>query len=390
MAYTGYERYNLENERRARNSEYNRRRVDRNVKIMQANERQAVRNNRAKVEQYINAMPEGFTIESLPQKYDNKLQDFLQKGKEKYYQAATQIQNYEPGSDGYRHYKDQMTAVKNSYKSAKTQVDLFGNQKKDISIDLTNGTYSKGNDINEMGLLTDVYTDKYDMVFNENGTIGFDDGNGNVTQFNELPDYFNKDFKTGDAIQKMATSIYKSGQQFNPATKMMYRNQLSSMIEQGGTETLYSLATDDFFNKGGLGIPTNVLKDPNRRDEVEEMVIDNFLKVLEVQADAGFQYKPKTKKKQGDPSSDESYFPSGTNDWIKNDLPNMPMESDEEVLTAWEQSGVLGKNYKLISDGAGGYVVSSVYGKTKYVNVGTYPKTDHTKFLDIIKRNGIK
>ncbi len=40
----------------------------------------------------------------------------------------------------------------------------------------------------------------------------------------------------------------------------MHRNKLQSMVEQGGIETLYSLANDDFFNMNGLGIPDEVLK----------------------------------------------------------------------------------------------------------------------------------
>lgn len=388
--YTGFERYNLENERKARNAEYRRRQIDRNVDIMQANERQARRDNRAKVEEYIDAMPEDFTIEQLPQKYDDALQNFLQEGKEKYYQAANEISKYEPGSEGYRHWKSIMTGVKNSYKTAKAQTNLFGSNKKDIGIDLTNGTYSKGNDVGEMNLLTDVYTDRYDMVFNENGTLAFDDGSGNVYQFNEMPDYFNKDFKTGDAIQAMATKIYKAGQPFNPATSMMYRSQLNRMIEEGGKETLYSLATDDFFNQGGLGIPVDMLKDPNRREEVQKIVVDNFMKVLETQANAGVQYKPKSKKKKGEDSENKDYYSPEVNDFLTNELPSMSTDTDEQVFTTWEQSGVLGKNYKLISDSAGGYVLRSIYGAKKYINVGTYPKTDHAKFLAILKRNGIK
>ena len=41
-------------------------------------------------------------------------------------------------------------------------------------------------------------------------------------------------------------------------------------------------------------------------------------------------------------------------------------------------------------DGAGGFILKSRYGRGKYINVSTFPKTDHAKFLAILKRNGIK
>ena len=294
MAYTGYERYDYDNRYDRIQADQRRRKIDENVRQDKLNYRKQRRLNKAKVEKFINDMPDGSDITGLPSKYSTSLNTFLENGKDKYYQHAQEIMKYEPGSEGYRYHKDGMTAVKNAYKTAKAQTDLFGSNKVDLGTDISTNTFSKGNDVNEMNLLTSVYTDEYDMVFNDDGTIGFDDGSGNMTNFNDLPDYFNKDFKTSDAIQKMGVDLYKSGVPLNDATRQMYRYNLRSMIEQGGTETLYSLAMDDFFNQGGLGIPESVLKDPNRRDEVEEMVVDNYMKVLESQANAGSVYSKKS------------------------------------------------------------------------------------------------
>jgi len=392
MAYTGYERYANENKRTQQKADNNMRRVNNNIDRERAEYRAADRANRAKMEGFINSMPEGFEAEQLSEKYKPGLEKFLKAGKDKYANAAMEIQDYEPGTEEYQFYKDQMNQVNSSFKSAKSQVDMFGTNKKDLGIDLSNGTYSKGNDVGEMGLLTSVYTDEMDMVFNENGTIGFDDGNGNVTNFNELPDYFNKDFKTGDAIQKMAEGIYKSGQPFNPATKLMHRNKLQSMIEQGGIETLYSLASDDFFNQGGLGIDISILKDPNRRDEVEEMVIDQFLGVLESQARSGSVYNQKSQKKKTKPGdeADKEYFSPETLSYIDETLPTLPMDTPENVIDSWNSTGVFGTKFKMLPDGAGGYVVQAIHGRRRDFNVGVLPKTDHQGFMNYLKRNGIK
>jgi hypothetical protein len=388
--YTGRERYANDNRRTQQRADNNRRNVDNRLQAMFLEKKKTMRDNKTKMEKFINAMPEGFDAQILPEKYKPGLDKFLKEGKRKYADAAMQIGNYEVGSDDYLFFKEQMDNVSNAFKSAKAQVDLFGGNKKDLGIDLSSGNFSKGNNTGEMGLLTDVYTDQYDMMFNENGTLAFKDGDGNITQFSDLPDYFNKDYKTGDAIQKMAADIYKSGQPFNPATKMMHRNKLQSMVEQGGIETLYSLANDDFFNMNGLGIPDEVLKNPERRDEVEDMVIDQYLNVLEQQAASGSVYnKNKTKKKEEE-LGDAEFFNQDQLNYIDNVIPTLPMETNADVITAWSNSGILGTKYKLIPDNAGGFVVQAIHGRRRDWNVGTMPKTDYQGFMDTLKRNGIK
>ena len=354
MAYTGYERYQAENARTAREADTNIRRVQQNVRQDQLAKKQAMRAHKAKMEQYINDMPAGFEATHLPQKNQASLEKFLLAGKDTYANAAMEIQSYEPGSEEHRFYKDQMASVTNSFKTAKAQTDLFGTNKKDMAIDLSNGTYSKGNDIGEMGLLTSIYTDEQDMVFNENGTIGFDDGAGVITNFNDLPDYFNKDFKTGDAIQKIATTLYGKGQALTPATRLMVRNQISSMIEQGGMETLYSLATDDFFNMGGLGIPDHILKDPARRDEVEDMVVDQYMNIMDQQASSGVTYKPQS---SGGRTGGKPSF-SG---WLKANENNTTLTADD-----WQNNVFGGTNLSIVDIGDGKYGIFDISDNRGY------------------------
>ena len=363
MAYTGRERYANDNLRTRQRAANNKRQVDNRLQSMFLEKKKTMRENKAKMEGFINAMPEGFDAQILPEKYKPGLDKFLKEGKRKYADAAMQIGNYEVGSEEYLIMKDRMDQVSNSFKSAKAQVDLFGGNKKDLGIDLSNGNFSKGNNTGEMGLLTDVYTDKYDMVFNENGTIAFDDGSGNLTQFNELPDYFNKDYKTGDAIQKMAADIYKSGQPFNPATKMMHRNKLQSMIEQGGTETLYSLAQDDFFNNNGLGIPDEILKNPDKRDEVEDMVIDQYLNILEQQATSGSVYNKKKKSKGN--GNDVEGAPSFAG-WMQKNESNPQL-----TVTEWQNNVFAGTDLQIVELGEGSYGIFDIAKNKGYASTSS-------------------
>jgi len=137
-------------------------------------------------------------------------------------------------------------------------------------------------------LLTSVYTDELDIQIGEDGNIGFMGGDGSITNLGDLPDYFNKDYTSGDAIMSMANGIYKSGNPLNNSTRMMYENKLYQMIERGGIPTLKSLARDDFFNRGGIpSITDEELNDPMQRDAVEKKLVDFYMGVFNTHAKNG-------------------------------------------------------------------------------------------------------
>lgn len=246
------------------------------------------RADEAKVESYMNGMPSDFDVSQIPQKYRETISSFLMKGKQEYADSAMAIGDYEVGSDGYIGHVATMNKVKNSFHNLKSQFDQFGAGKKDLTQDILEGMYSKGNDPNEISLLTSVYTDELDVNIGEDGNIGFIGGDGNLTNFSDLPDYFNKDYKSGDAIMKLASGIYSAGQPLNQATSLMYENKLYQMIEQGGMSTLKSLARDDFFNRGGIpSITDEELNDPMQRDAVEKKLVDFYMGVFDTHAKNG-------------------------------------------------------------------------------------------------------
>ena len=201
--------------------------------------------------------------------------------------AELQAKQQRRASDEYIAAVAKMNSVKNSFKNLKNQFDMFGANKKEVAESMLEGLYSKGNDTNEMSLLTSVYTDELDIEIGEDGNIGFMTEEG-ITNFGDLPDYFNKDYASGDAIMKMSNQIYKAGIPLNSATKMMYENSLYNMIEKGGVATLKSLARDDFFNRGGIpNITDEELNDPMQRDAVEKKIVDHFMGVMNTQAQNG-------------------------------------------------------------------------------------------------------
>ena len=265
------------------------------------------RENESKVDAYMNSLPADFDVSQIPTKYRDKISQFLTAGKQAYADEAMNINDYESGSDEYIAAVSKMNAVKNSFKNLKNQFDMFGANKKEVAESMLEGLYSKGNDPDEMSLLASVYTDELDIEIGEDGNIGFLTEEG-VTNFSDLPDYFNKDYATGDAIMNMSNQIYKAGIPFNPATRMMYENKLYNMIEKGGVATLKSLARDDFFNRGGIpSITDEELNDPAQRDNVEKKLVDYFMGVLNTQAQNGAAAKRNSTSGGGGRKNTDSY-----------------------------------------------------------------------------------
>ena len=276
-----------------------------NRQALAAQRKAQARADEAKVEGYMRSMPADFDVSQIPQKYRENISKFLTDGKKQYANAAMNIGDYEVGSDGYIEMVSRMNKVKNSFHNLKTQFDQFGAGKKDLTNDMLEGMYSKGNDPDEISLLTSVYTDELDIQIGEDGNIGFMGGDGSITNLGDLPDYFNKDYTSGDAIMSMANGIYKSGNPLNNSTRMMYENKLYQMIERGGIPTLKSLARDDFFNRGGIpNITDEELNDPMQRDAVEKKLVDFYMGVFNTHAKNGATNRAAN---SGGSSSDSGY-----------------------------------------------------------------------------------
>jgi hypothetical protein len=145
------------------------------------------------------------------------------------------------------------------------------------------------------------------MIFDENGNMAFQSGD-QVLNINDVPDYFNKDFKSADTLININSDIYNAGQKLDPTMSNMYRQKILNMIRQGGRETTLSLATDDLIQEGGLGIvDEDLLYNPERQEELEQVVVDNYMNILNGSANAGYQKKQAAIKKSQASSSPTAY-----------------------------------------------------------------------------------
>jgi hypothetical protein len=266
------------------------------------------RNQRAKVEGYLNNMPAGIELSKIPPAQQQAIDTWSKNQKMVYAEAAKNIGNYEVGSEEYIDAMTTMTSVKASFTNLDNNLTTFKVNKTEYLKSSSEGALSAGNDGAQGDLLAGIYTDESGMSFDPNGNLSFIDIDGNETALNNIPDFFNKDFQSADALITMNSSIYNAGAKLDGPTKNMYRQKVLNMVKKGGRETLLSLATDDLIQQGGLGIvDQDLLTNPARHVELEQAVVESYMNILNNSADVGFQKKQKTKSSNSNTSSNIKY-----------------------------------------------------------------------------------
>ncbi len=252
------------------------------------NDRKAQKANvESKVATYLENMGEPLNVAKISPKYRNVVNNFLISKRNEYAQAARVAGRYNPTSTAYMESVSKMNSISDAFQQLSAQFDVFKNMKEEDLPDFTNRLVSEGNEPGNLNILTDVLTDKHDIEITENGNISFI-SNGNVTELNGLPKYFNKDFKTANKVVKLNKSIYGSGNKLDDASKSFHKLQLKNWITEGGRETLISLATDDFIVDGGLGIDPNLIKDETRHSELIDIVVRQYVDMFDKTATAGY------------------------------------------------------------------------------------------------------
>lgn len=342
----------------------------------------------AKISSYLSQMPDGVDTSKVPPSDKPQLASWL---KNKHIEFGNYAKDAAYGEsqgdfDLVIQSKAKMAEIESAFQNLNGQLDNFKNYKDNFLKDAEDGLISNAVNPSKRSLLASVYTDEMQMSFNNDGSVMFTNDEGYLS-FNDIPDYIVKNNTGATKVLDMNEKIYNSGQKMSDdnirLTKMKLQNITKSRDE------VLSLATDDFINEGGLGIlDEDLLYNPERTDELRNKVIDSYMTMFNDSADAGFK-NAKLKSKKDKEEDDEEYYTPEVNAFLTEELPNLPTNTPEEVMSTWEQSGVLGKN-KIISDGAGGYYLRNLYGVKRVISLGTTPQNDHAKFLAILKRNGIK
>jgi len=342
----------------------------------------------AKISSYLNQMPDGVDTSKVPPSDKPQLTSWL---KNKHIEFGNYAKDAAYGEsqgdfDLVIQSKAKMAEIESAFQNLNGQLDNFKNYKDNFLKDAEDGLISNAVNPSKRSLLASVYTDEMQMSFNNDGSVMFTNDEGYLS-FNDIPDYIVKNNTGATKFLDMNEKIYNSGQKMSDDNVRLTRMKLQNITKS--RDEVLSLATDDFINEGGLGIlDEDLLYNPERTDELRNKVIDSYMNMFNDSADAGFK-NSKLKSKKKEEEDDEEYYTPEVNAFLTEELPNMATNTPEEVMSTWEQSGVLGKN-KIISDGAGGYYLRNLYGTKRVISLGTTPQNDHAKFLAILKRNGIK
>jgi len=258
---------------------------------LRAEKKREERAQKAKVETYLNNMPAGIELSKIPPAQQENVANWSKQMKFKYAEAARILPTLEAGSEEYVEAMSTMTNIKNSFVNLNNNLETFKANKTEYLKSSSSGALSKGNDSKQGNLLASIYTDESNMIFDENGNMAFQNGDA-VVNINDVPDYFNKDFKSADTLININSDIYNAGQKLDPTMSNMYRQKILNMIRQGGRETTLSLATDDLIQEGGLGIvDQDLLYNPERQEELEQVVVDNYMNILNSSANSGYAKK---------------------------------------------------------------------------------------------------
>jgi len=272
-----------------------------------AEKRQEERLQKAKVETYLNAMPAGIELSKIPPAQQENVANWSKQMKFQYAEAARVLPTLEAGSEAYVETMSKMTNIKNAFVNLNNNLETFKANKTEYLKSSSSGALSKGNNSKQGNILANIYTDESDMIFDANGNMAFQSGD-QVLNINDIPDYFNKDFKSADTLININSDIYNAGQKLDPTMSNMYRQKILNMIRQGGRETTLSLATDDLIQEGGLGIvDEDLLYNPERQEELEQVVVDNYMNILNSSANSGYAKKQAAIKKSQASSSPTAY-----------------------------------------------------------------------------------
>lgn len=235
---------------------------------------------RGRMERAINKMETLEDVDKIPTAYRSQVNEFLINQKNRYYNAAQAVSQYEVGSPEYIAAIDQMNSVNSSFQNLNSQLVSFANAKKEAMRDFDAGLVSNGNMASDVDWLSRMYTDELPMAISGDGSVYFQRGDSFVSM-NDAPSYFLRDSKAAKGIIDLNSRIYNHGAANNEQARQMVAMQVRQIVESGGRETALSLATDDHIYPGGLGIvDPDLLYNTDRTSELQEQVINSYTDMI--------------------------------------------------------------------------------------------------------------
>ena len=254
----------------------------------------------------INDLPEDYTAEKLPPAVQNSIQPIILSARQQYADSARLLAGMrgQVGTPDYLKVMDGMNRSKKVIENLNTNlVDLQNLTNEYVE---NREMMSKGMNAEKVAALDEIFVNKnYTMQFMSDGTPLYQTQYGALKQ-EDISKYFLKDSTFSLDVLKQAQSMYSKGVKGLDLNKdqsafQLLKSQFSNALDKGGPETIKSLMSDDLFDGFKLAnIPYEIANDPNRKEEVKDMLLDSIMNhISTVNADGLKQYKAAQVAKAG-------------------------------------------------------------------------------------------
>ena len=246
----------------------------------------------------INDLPEDYTAEKLPPTVQNAIQPIILSARQQYADSARLLAGMkgQVGTPDYLKVMDGMNRSKKVIENLNTNlVDLQNLTNEYVE---NRDMMSKGMNAEKVAALDEIFVNKnYTMQFMPDGSPLYQTQYGALRQ-EDISKYFLKDSTFSLDVLKQAQSMYSKGVKGLDLSKdqsafQLLKAQFSNALDKGGPETINSLMADDLFDGFKLiDIPDEIANDPNRKEEVKDMLLDSIMgHISTVNADGLKQYK---------------------------------------------------------------------------------------------------
>jgi len=261
----------------------------------------------AKVATYLDKMPDGSSLEKIPPYAKEKVAAFLSNARDKYAKYANSLRDLDPQDEEYQNQVMEMNKITSSMANLNNQFKGLLLKKTEYLTTSDNGEISNGNKGEDIDFLSNIYTDATDMELSEDGTLSFN-RNGASVSMDDLPKYIRADYDTPIKIGEMGIKLYNAGVEWTPQIEENTEKQFRNQLRKAGRDTLISLAADDTLGDEdgmGLGITNELLHDPEREDELTDIIVANYMAGLKEQAIAGYNAKNRARDQRRQERKDD-------------------------------------------------------------------------------------
>tara|TARA_A100000172_G_scaffold63877_2_gene43311 strand:+ start:4728 stop:5981 length:1254 start_codon:yes stop_codon:yes gene_type:complete len=282
-----------------------------------------------------------FDMGLVPEKYKEQVKAYIiEKAREKG-KIELQLQKFRDGGNMqdpmYMELKMQASQLANELGpngSLTTQWTNFNKRAAEYTEDALEGALSDATHGGEAEHINSRIFGNYEDLVIENGQLFFGNSEMGFSNFNDVPEVYNKDYVNANKILAQTEKIYDKGEKLSDNDKLFYGNSFQEMMNQGGVNTVMSLAFDKLWSPNPMLDKSNYKNiiaairgdDAGRAGQAMEILKkdlqEQYMILLNGQANAG--YNKKNPKSGNDPSS-KNYFDGAFGD-LANDAGGIDLE----------------------------------------------------------------